>query len=271
MKKYILIGLLALGLNARIVDKVIASVEGEPITSYELQNFSKQNNISRDKVLGILIEKKLIDSEIKKRGINVDDFEIEDELEKVAKQNGMDLFQFKNILMQRGELDKVKQQIKQNLLKRKLFNQIIQAKLHINQDDLKKYYKKHINDFKVFDSVQVVKYTANNSEILKKVKNNPLMNSSVVSSKTFILNSDNMPLGMIFLFKKLKEGEYSPIFNEGMNYSMYYVVKKNGEKILPFKKVQNLIYSKLAQQKQDMILKTYFDRLKNRADIEIFN
>lgn len=98
-----------------------------------------------------------------------------------------------------------------------------------------------------------------------------MINSPIVTSKTLILNSDDMPLGMVFLFKNLKEGEYSPIFNEGMKYSMYYVVKKEGEKILPFEKVQNLIYSKLAQQKQDIILKTYFDRLKNRADIEIFN
>jgi peptidyl-prolyl cis-trans isomerase SurA len=52
---------------------------------------------------------------------------------------------------------------------------------------------------------------------------------------------------------------------------MYYVVKKEGREELPFKKVQNLIYSKIAQEKQDMILKNYFDRLKNRADIEIFN
>ncbi|GAX86761.1 conserved hypothetical protein [Lebetimonas natsushimae] len=271
MKKYILIGLLTFSLNAKVVDKVIANVEGEPITSYELQNFSKQNNLPKDKALSILIQEKLIDSEIKKRGISVDEFEIENELENVAKQNGMDLFQFKNILAGRGELEKVKKQIKNNLLKRKLFNQIVQAKLKINPDSLKDYYKKHIDEFNVFDSIQVIKYTSNNPEILKKIKNNPLMNSAVITSKTLVLNSDNMPLGMIFLFKNLKEGEYSPIFNEGMNYSMYYVVKKEGKKILPFEKVQNIIYSKIAQQKQDIILKTYFDRLKNRADIEIFN
>lgn len=170
MKKYILIGLLAISLNAKVVDKVIASVEGEPITSYEVQTFAKQNNFPKDKALGILIQEKLIESEIKKRGISVDDFEIEDELEKMAKQNGMDLFQFKNILAQRGELEKVKKQIKNNLLKRKLFNQIVQAKLNITPDDLKDYYKKHINEFTVFNSIQVVKYTANNPEILKKVK-----------------------------------------------------------------------------------------------------
>jgi peptidyl-prolyl cis-trans isomerase SurA len=80
-----------------------------------------------------------------------------------------------------------------------------------------------------------------------------------------------MPLGMVFLFKNLKEGDYSPIINEGINYSMFYVVKKEGEKILPFDRVKNLIYSKLIEKKQEMILKNYFERLKNRADIEIFN
>jgi peptidyl-prolyl cis-trans isomerase SurA len=271
VKKYILLGLLVFSLNAEIVDKTVASVEGIPITSYELMKFSKQNHIPENKALKILIQEKLIESEIKKRGIGVDDFEIEEELEKIAKRNGMNLFQFKNILSQRGELEKLKKQIKNTILKRKLFREIVQTKLKITPEDLKDYYNQHLDEFSVFDSIQVIKYSSNNPEILKKVKNNPLMSSPVIKSDTLILNSDDMPLGMLFLFKSLKEGEYSPIMNEGMNYVMYYVVKKEGKKVLPFEKVKNLIYSKLAEQKQDIILKTYFERLKNRADIEIFN
>jgi peptidyl-prolyl cis-trans isomerase SurA len=156
MKKYVLIGLLTLSLNAKIVDKVVASVEGEPVTSYELQTFSKQNHLPKDEALKILIQQKLIESEIKKRGINVDDFEIENELEKIAKRNGMDLFQFKNILMQRGELEKVKKQIKDNLLKKKLFEQIVQSKLNITPEDVKNYYNKHKEEFSTFKSIQVI-------------------------------------------------------------------------------------------------------------------
>jgi peptidyl-prolyl cis-trans isomerase SurA len=112
MKKLFIIVFLILGLNAKIVDKVVASVEGIPITSYEIEKFSKENNIPKNRALNILIEEKLIQNEIKKRGIDVDDFEVEEEMEKLAKQNGMDLFQFKNILMQRGELEKLKKKIK---------------------------------------------------------------------------------------------------------------------------------------------------------------
>jgi peptidyl-prolyl cis-trans isomerase SurA len=271
MRRVFFLSLIILNLNAKIVDRIIASVEGIPITSYELKNFEKESNLSKNKALNILIDEKLIESEAKKRGISIDDFEVEEEMEKLAKQNGMDLFQFKNILMQRGEFEKLKKKIKDNLLKRKLFRDIVQTKLKITEDDLKDYYKTHKDEFRVFDSIQVIKYSANNPEILKEIRKNPLMNSAVVSSKRLILNSDNMPLGMVFLFKNLKEGDYSPIINEGINYSMFYVVKKEGEKILPFDRVKNLIYSKLIEKKQEMILKNYFERLKNRADIEIFN
>ena len=270
MKK-LLIFFLFLSLHAKIVDKVIANVEGEPITSYELQTFSTQNHISPKQALNILIEQKLIDSEIKKRGISVDDFEIENELEKIAKQNGMNLFEFKNILMQKGELEKLKKQIKNNLLKKKLFAQIVQTKLKITPDEIKKYYNNHKNEFSIFNSIQVVKYESNNPELLKQVKNNPLLNNPALTSQNLVLNSSDMPLNLIFLLKNLKEGEYSPIFNEGMKYAMFYVVKKTGKKVLPLDQVQNIIYSKLTQQKQEMILKTYFERLKNRANIEVFN
>jgi len=270
MKKLLIAGLLCLGLNAKVIDKIIVTVNDIPITTYELAQTAKKMDLTKEKALNYLIDKKLILSEIKRRNISVDDFEIENAMENIAKQNGMSLFEFKNILLQRGELDSFKKKLKENLLKQKLFDQIVQTKLGITPEEIKSYYQTHKNDFKIFKTVQVTKYSANNSEILKKIKENPLSNLQV-KTQNEVFSYNELPLGLLFLFKQTKVGEYTPIINDGLGYSMFYIARKDSQVYLPLDKVENIIRNKLIEQKREMILKDYFDKLRNRAYIKFFN
>ena len=270
MKKLLILPVIILSLNAKIVDKVVASVENEPITSYDIENVSKNLHIDKNRALNYLIDQKLIESEIKKRGIEIDDFEINQAMEKIAKRNHLSLFEFKDILRQKGELEKFKRELKQNLLKQKLFSQIVDAKLQITPDELKNYYDSHKDEFAIFKTIQVTKYTSNNPQILKKLFNNPFYNDPNIKTKTEVFESDKMPLNMIFLLKNTEVGHFTPVINEGLDYVTYYVANKQGKVFLPFDKVKNVIANKIVSEKRDLILKEYFDRIKNRADIKIY-
>jgi len=271
MKKLIFIFLICLSLNAKIVDKVIASVNGEPITSYDIQTTSQKLKVSPNKALNYLIDQKIINSEIKKRGISVDDYEINEAMDKIAKRNNLTLFEFKNILEQRGEYKKFKEKIKENLLKQKLFASIVNAKLRITPDEIKNYYNTHKDEFSIFDTIQVVKYTSKNPELLKNLNNNPFFTDKNIVSETKVYKWNELPLDKLYLFKNTKVGEYTPIINEGLAYTTYYISNKNGKVYLPFDKVKNIIANKLIEEKRNQILKEYFDRVKNRADIKIYN
>ncbi len=271
MKKLFLAFLFVFSLNAKIVDKVVASVNGEPITSYDIQITSKLLNIPSNKTLNYLIDQKLIESEIKKRDINVDDFEVDEAMDKIAKRNNLTLFEFKNILIQRGDYKKFRNKIKQNLLKQKLFASIVNAKLKITPEEIKNYYNSHKNEFSIFDTIQVVKYSSKNPEILKTLYNNPFFTDKNITSETKIYKWNELPLDKLYLLKNTKEGEFTPIINEGLSYSTYYITKKEGKVYLPFNKVKNIIANKLIQEKRNEILKEYFDKIKNRADIKIYN
>jgi len=271
MKKLLLASMLILSLNAKIVDKVIASVNGEPVTSYDIQTLINNTNLNKKQALNYLIDQKIIDSEIKKRGINVDDYEIEEAMGKIAKRNNLSLFEFKNILMQRGELEKFRKQLKQNLLKQKLFAQIVNAKLKITPEEIKDYYNTHKNEFSVFDTIQVTKYTANNPEILKTLFDNPFYNNKNITAKTLVLSSKDLSLDKIYLFKNTKVNHFTPIVNEGLSYVTYYIISKNGKRVLPFNQVKNIIANELIAKKRDRILKEYFNQVKNRAEIKFYN
>ena len=84
-KILIFIGLIVF-LNAEVLDRIVATVNNIPITSYEVKKLSKRLNIDKNKALNILLNQKLIESEIKKRGIVVDNFELESALESIAKK-----------------------------------------------------------------------------------------------------------------------------------------------------------------------------------------
>ncbi|ACM92686.1 putative periplasmic protein [Nautilia profundicola AmH] len=270
MKKILFVLSLIISLHSEVIDKIIATVNNIPITSYEVDKLASSLKISKDKALQYLLDQKLIQSEIQKRGIDVDDFEIENAMEKIAKQNGLSLFEFKNILMQKGQYQQLRNKIKDDLLKEKLFNQIVQTKLKISQDELKNFYENNKDQFKIFSTVQVTKYTANNKKSLNEIKKNPLANANV-KTETKVYSYNELPLGLLFLFKQTKVGEFTPIINDGLAYSMYYVARKDGSVYIPFEKVKNAIANKLAAQKREMILKDYFNKLKNRAYIKFYN
>ena len=271
MKKILIASLVVLSLNAKIVDKIVAVVNNNPITSYDIKTIENQFHINKNQALNMLIDKSLIQNEIEKRGISVDDYEVDDAMRKIAKRNNMSLFEFQNILTQKGELKTFKQKLKENLLKQKLFAQIVNSKLKIDPKDIKSYYENHKNEFSVFQNIQVVKYSSNNPQILKTLSNNPYFNSPNLNVSTKTYSYNELPLDKLYLFKNTKVGQFTPIINEGLNYVRYFISDKNGKVYLPFDKVQNIIAQKIITQKRNEILKEYFDKIKNRADIKIYN
>ena len=271
MKKILIASLVFLSLNAKIVDKIVAVVNNNPITSYDVQTLENQLHVDKNQALNMLIDKKLIQNEIEKRGISVDDYEIDDAMRKIAKRNNMSLFEFQNILTQKGELQKFKKKLKENLLKQKLFSEIVNSKLRLTPKDIKKYYQSHKDKFTVFKTIQVVKYSSNNPEILKALSNNPYFNNPNLNVSTNTYNYNELPLDKLYLFKNTKVGEFTPIVNDGLKYVRYFISDKKGKVYLPFDKIQNVIAQQLAAQKRNEILKEYFDKVKNRADIKIYN
>ena len=271
MKKFLIVGLIAASLlQAVIVDRVVASVNGEPITSYDIAKTVNILKTTPQQALNYLIDKKILDSEIKKRGIGVDEFDIENAVEKIAQKNGMTLFEFKSYLQQRGELEKLRSQIKNDLLKEKLFSQIVNSKLKISDKEINDYYTKHQQEFKTFNTIEVVSYYSNNPQKLEEIKKNPFISNNDVLTKTEIFKYSEMPLNLLYLFNKTKEGEFTPVINNGASYITYYIAKKEGETLLPLESVKNIIINKIVNEKRERILKEYFAKIKNQADIKIY-
>jgi hypothetical protein len=157
------------------------------------------------------------------------------------------------------------------LLKQKLFSQVINSQLRVTPQEVKNFYKNNQNKFSIFKTIQVTEYMANNPELLKQIEKNPLINNPQIIQKTEVLNSNNLPLRFLFLFKNTKVGQFTPIINQGTYYATFYVENKSGKTVLPFDKVKNYVEEMLIQQKRNQILNDYFAKLRNQANIKIYN
>jgi parvulin-like peptidyl-prolyl isomerase len=154
--------------GADIVDRIVGSVDGEPITLYELHDFVNQKRaqmpnlpaVSDKEALQALITEKLVQKEIVARGIQIRDDDIDHYIDRIKQQNHLDDDQLREALKQQGlDYTKYRQQIREEIEKVQLLNKVIRAKVTISPEDIHRYYEAHKKDYEGAGSVKVRQIT----------------------------------------------------------------------------------------------------------------
>jgi peptidyl-prolyl cis-trans isomerase SurA len=141
---------------AETLDRIVASVDGEPITLYELREYqAKQSKVipnasqaSDNEVLQALITEKLVAREILARGIRVRDEDIDRYIDRIKQQNHLDDDGLKKALAAQGmDYTKYREQIRKEIEKVQLLNREIRGKVNISPEDVHRYYEAHKKDY----------------------------------------------------------------------------------------------------------------------------
>ncbi|MDR2100482.1 MAG: hypothetical protein LBP40_06640 [Campylobacteraceae bacterium] len=278
--------------NAVLVDAVSVIVDNEPITIYEIFRLSKKYNISSDEALDVLIREKLELSQIKQMNIQVDDFALNRQVEAIAAKNSLSVQEFYRLLLTEGvSADAYRLELRQSMQREKLYQYILSSKYqNIEEEQLLAYYKNNPEEFRRFESFDVIKFESAEVEALANVSVNMNMNISNesvqdnasinisnettqsndginVTSETILGAGENPAL--ISVLSKIKIGDETPVAQAGSVFIKYIVTAKNGENIVPFEQVKNQILAKLSSKQESAILKEYFETIKARASITI--
>jgi len=151
----VLVALSARNGSAEVVDRIVAEVNDEVITMSELQKASKsieeQEGISpkgkEDKglehqMLDTLIDRKLAKAEAKRRGIKVDDKELNEALENFKKQNHLpDEDSFNKALTKAGlTLAEIKEKIADQLTQERLLSMTVGLKAVVSESQVRQFY-----------------------------------------------------------------------------------------------------------------------------------
>jgi parvulin-like peptidyl-prolyl isomerase len=265
MKFLISVVLVVFSLYGQVIDKLAIIVNNIPITSYDIQKTQKELNVDKNAAVSYLIDQAVLKSIIKQRGIYVDDFDIDNEMKKIAARNGMSLFNFKNYLLQKGELYKLQAQIKAKLQRDKLLQT-----LHVNitENEIKDYYNKHKEEFALPKAIEVTKYSSDDKQALQQAISNPLSTNDNVSIQDMVLKNNEVNPRLMGFLSQFKEKTFTPIIQFENKLTIFYIIKKDGLEPIPYKMAAGKIYEILLKQKQQKALKDFIDKLRAKADIQ---
>jgi peptidyl-prolyl cis-trans isomerase SurA len=145
--------------GAEVVDRIVATIDGEPVTAHELRRYAKDRNtgtVPESQVLDALITDKLLEKEIKAQGIAARDDEIDRYLDEIQSRNGMDRGRFAKALDAQGiTLETYRARVKAEIEKVQLVNREIRQRVNVSPEEIQRYYDAHLADYGVDERIRV--------------------------------------------------------------------------------------------------------------------
>ncbi len=147
-----------LSAQAEVVDRIIATVNQEPVTLYEfnkaMTNIQKELDKKPDvkltaddvamlkkKAFDHLVDELLLNQEINKKGLDVTDQDVTRAIDSILERNKFTMDQLRKELASKGEdINNYRDEIKGQLKRLKFINQLVGNKIHISEEDVKEYY-----------------------------------------------------------------------------------------------------------------------------------
>jgi peptidyl-prolyl cis-trans isomerase SurA len=155
-----ILALLAWAASAKTVDKIVAIVNDQLITLSDVDKFKKKlatgglvddallklsdtKELLKDRtaLLNELVDEKLIDSEVKKKNMEVTIERVEQEIRNIAQNNGITRQQLTGALANKGvKMSQYQDFIKTSLERQGLIEKEVTSKIRISDEDISSYY-----------------------------------------------------------------------------------------------------------------------------------
>ncbi len=256
---------------AGLVDAVSIVVNNQPITLYEIYKTEKSLGIPKAKAVELLIKKRIKEEELERLGISVDDFDVVSEIDKIARQNGIDTLKMRTILAKQGvSWDNYKKKIKEKLLQERLYRQILSTKIqNPSEETLKEYYRLHINSFSIPQKIKVIQYSSADKKALLSAMENPLAALQGVVQKQEILDTKGLNRELLYLLTKTPKGKFTQIVPVGGQFVVFLVQDFINSEPLPFEKVKDKVFAMWMEQKQQEAIESHFEKLRAAASIKV--
>jgi len=152
--------------GAAVVNKIVATVDGEPITTYQVDSFIRANVRGADpaavsaedrkKVLDMLVNDVIVDLESSKLGVGASNDEVNAYIEQIKKQNNLDDAKLAAALEQQGlNLETYRAQVKKEIQRSQLLARNVRSQVNVTPEDVQRFYDEHKSQFSAADAVTV--------------------------------------------------------------------------------------------------------------------
>lgn len=273
MRSLVLSSLLLASLWSAPIGGVAIMVKNSPITMYEIQQEMKLSKTTAGQSADALIRKKLEQLEASEKKISVSSAEVQEEIEKMAKQNNLSKEQFLDAMKTARGVDEstLKSKVEESLLGQKLYNTIAFSKMaQPSAQEQEEYYQLHLDEFSQPERYDVTAYTSASSEALQAKIADPMRNIESVNSKDENIPSKSINPQFSQILNKIEVGKFGPILPNGKNgFMAFYMRDKPNLVTENIDTVRPQIDNAIMGEKRNQVLNDYFTRLRLSADIKV--
>lgn len=143
------------------LDRVVASIDGDPITVHDLKSFAAVNHVAltnpgdlnspeTKSVLKGVISARLLENEVKKYKSQVDERQVDEYIANFEKSNGIDDQQLRAQIQKEGHTYKeLRDHARMELQKMIMIQKEVRQKVNISPGEIKAYYDAHPQEFTV--------------------------------------------------------------------------------------------------------------------------
>lgn len=293
MKKIIPFLILLLACDSFAVDKklvfedrVVASVDGEPIVMSDLEDFAKEQSVEiktkkdKLKLLQDMVSIELLRKEAEKEGISVSDEELERYIDGVARQNGLSRVSFEEMLRKEGlTLKKYQKQVRQDIVRTKILSLRVRSKINVLDEDVEKYLRKNKTERPKEGQVYLYQVSLKGEGAIDRVvtiRNNIKAGTDIreaagsAFSDLGYVNPSELKEDLQAEIAKLKVGEMTKIITSGDSQLFLQLRAKAGKKREIPEDLKNKISDQLFQEQYQAKLNQYLrEELPKSYHVEV--
>ena len=293
------------GLQAQTSNRIVAIVNNDIVTSLELEKAmktvapqipeGKQDEI-RKEVLFNLIDQKLVDQSIKKAGLQVSKEEVEQTINRLRKEQGLEKDEaFKASLEREGLTEEeIRAKIREQIQRYKLVSREIGSKIVISETVIQEAYQNNKDKFQQPEGVHLahilITFNPNSTEeastqrlkaeeVLARLKKGEAFEDLARSFSQDPAASQGGDLGIFALDEidpvlretviKLKPGEVSPILQSPQGWQIIRLIDYKQKKELTYLEAKDRIQERLFQEEVDKRFGLWIQKLRERSYIQI--
>jgi peptidyl-prolyl cis-trans isomerase SurA len=147
-----------------VVNRILATIDGEPVTSYEVKQFVESNirgrrfsaSMDQSALLDAVITDKLIQKEVSDKGIIVRDEDIDHYMQTIKERNNLDDEKLQEALKAQGvTLDAYRSQIREEIQREQLVGREIHGRVNVTPEEVQRYYQAHLEEYSTPEKLQV--------------------------------------------------------------------------------------------------------------------
>ncbi len=165
---FAVLGIATIG-QAETINRIVATVDGQPITFRELEAFSGQMNdraammypqgaagMTQRDFLDALLMNKMIKNEVDAQGLKATPEDVDSYIERIKNQGQLDDEQLAAALADQGlTIEQYRKQIAQEIEQALLMNKEVSSRITITDEVIERYYKAHQEDYATPDQVRI--------------------------------------------------------------------------------------------------------------------